>query len=1142
MYLLQTRTRSLVSAFALLALTACGGGDGSDLPSIQDFSATPLMVAPGGTSSLAWTVDDATSISIVDDAGTTLVSDASATGTMPTDALQATTKFTLKASNAEGEVTKSVTITVEAVGNAPTVAGFVASPTAIDPGATATLTWMTTNAMTVDVTEGGTSVVADGDANGSVMVMPTADTTYTLVAKGADGMTAMAMVTVTVNVPQGPTIVSFMANPTAVDPGASSELSWNVSDADTVSIVDEGGNSVYDGTDAMGTASVSPMGTTVYTLSATNGVGTETQVVTVTVNPPTGAAVDAFTSNPSTVMLGMSSDLSWMVQRATSVEIMAGGQVLNTDTAMMGTFTVTPTITTEYTLWARSPGGDAMAVTTVMVTAGAPVVTDFSATPNPVGVGASTTLSWSVIGADTVRVLNGSTELANTAMNVGNLPVTITSTMTVFTLEIANQTGGNTAQVIVVGHNQPAINDFSASPTALITATTTVTLTWDASDVQNLSATANGMPIAGFPAVANAMGLTDETGTFDIAVTGDTDFVLTVSNAAGSVTDTVSARTALVELEPNDTATAAVAATPGTPILGTISVGDEDWYAVAVPAGGWIRAFTHDGAGGCPFDTRIALTSTDGVTLLQENDDTTGLGRCSLIDPNKASARNLAAGTYYVMVRGFSRTTTTGSYELSIEVGSPACANSLLETGEFCDDGNTVSGDGCSATCGLEPIFMFSAPGAEQQDMGNLAVNTQIDSAVITVTAPSYFFAQTLTSTSPDDCNRDTRLTLLDGNGVVVGTDDSDGIGSCSLIEPNRDAWATLMPGTYYLTIEEDGRNSVVGSYFLEMFATPVGQCGNFVAEATEQCDDGNTIGGDGCDANCQIEAVGTYSAPGAPLTFAMQAIDPIGEQDVYVVNVTAETYLSVWTYEDAVAGTCPSDDNYLRLFDAAGLQIGTDDDGGPGFCAAFDGNDSFARLAPGTYFVQVEDLSNNDIIPRYDIVFEGVPVDVCGNGFVDGMGEVCDDGNTNGGDGCDATCQPEGVVFAESEPNGSTATADDFGLTAVGFVTAQGIVDLGNDQDFYVLTVPAGGADINVHTYSTLGNRASCNVDTEVFLYDSTGAELANNDDIGGGNFCSDLTVTGLTAGTYYVSVEYYSRNFDPSSPFPYIVDITLQ
>lgn len=1068
------------------------------------------------------------------------------TGTFMTSALDMTTTFTLKATNAEGEVTKTAIVTVESTTNAPAVDSFAANPTTVEAGESSTLTWMTTNATSVDVLAGSTSVVTGGDADGSFMVTPDATTTYTLVAKADDGTTAMGMVTVTVNVPGAPVVASFTGTPAAVNAGEASTLSWNVMDADSIDITDGAGTSVYSGTDAMGTASVSPMMTTTYTLSATNGTGTNTDTVTITVNPPMGAAVDAFTANPTTVMLGMSSDLSWMVQRATAVEIMAGGVVLNTTADQMGTFTVTPTITTEYTLMARNTAGDAMAMQTVTVTAGAPVVNDFSASPNPVAVGGTATLSWDVIGADTVRVLEGTTELANTTMNVGTVAATVTSTMTVYTLEISNQTGGNTAQVIVYGHDAPVINDFAATPGVLATATATITLTWDASNVQDLSLTANGTAVPGFAVIANTMGTTDETGMVDIVISADTTFVLTASSQAGTVMSTIDVQQAVVELEPNDDASTALGVTPGTPILGTIAVGDdEDFYRFTVPAGGWVRAETDDGSGACPFDTQLTLTSTDGVTVLQFDDDG-GVGTCSLIDPvTDAPARNMAAGTYYIMVGSFS--TRTGDYQLTLEVGAPGCGNMIAETGEQCDDGNTTPGDGCDATCGFEPIFTYAAPGALQIDAGNMLTDAQVDIMEITVTSTSYLFTQTLTSTAPPSCNVDTRMRLFASDGVTeLGNDDSDGISSCSAIDATVDAWATLAPGTYYLTVEEDGRNNTIGNYFIGITATPIGVCGNFVAEGTEQCDDGNTAGGDGCDANCQIEAAGTFTAPGAEQVFTMQSIDPIGEQDVYAITVTADTYLIAETFVDATAGTCTGADTVLRLFDAGGTQIGTDDEGGVGSCSRFDGNDAFARLAPGTYFVQVEEYLNNGLIPMYELVLEGVVADVCGNGFVDGTGEVCDDGNTTPGDGCNATCQLEGTIFAEVEPNGSTATANDPGLNALGSVTASGVVDLGNDQDFYSFTVPAGGADLNVITYTTAGNTATCasGTDTEVFLYDSAGTQIANNDDgnPGGNGLCSLLNQTGMTAGTYYISVEYYTRNFDPSSAFPYLVDITLQ
>jgi cysteine-rich repeat protein len=44
------------------------------------------------------------------------------------------------------------------------------------------------------------------------------------------------------------------------------------------------------------------------------------------------------------------------------------------------------------------------------------------------------------------------------------------------------------------------------------------------------------------------------------------------------------------------------------------------------------------------------------------------------------------------------------------------CGNAVMEDGEWCDDGNTVGGDGCSATCFLELTASFTDSG---QRFGN---------------------------------------------------------------------------------------------------------------------------------------------------------------------------------------------------------------------------------------------------------------------------------------------------------------------------------------------------------------------------------------------------------------------------------------
>lgn len=91
-----------------------------------------------------------------------------------------------------------------------------------------------------------------------------------------------------------PTINSFTANPSSINSGQSSTLTWDVSNATSVSISPTVGT-----VSSSGTSVVSPTATTTYTLTAQNGTNSVQQGVTVTVDgsPPTGNPV--ITVNPS---------------------------------------------------------------------------------------------------------------------------------------------------------------------------------------------------------------------------------------------------------------------------------------------------------------------------------------------------------------------------------------------------------------------------------------------------------------------------------------------------------------------------------------------------------------------------------------------------------------------------------------------------------------------------------------------------------------------------------------------------------------------------------------------------------------------------------------------------------------------------
>jgi hypothetical protein len=76
------------------------------LPTIESFTATPTSIMKGGTSTLAWSVTDATTVSIDNGIGAV-----SAAGTHDVT-LDDTTTYTLTATNADGDRTATATVTV----------------------------------------------------------------------------------------------------------------------------------------------------------------------------------------------------------------------------------------------------------------------------------------------------------------------------------------------------------------------------------------------------------------------------------------------------------------------------------------------------------------------------------------------------------------------------------------------------------------------------------------------------------------------------------------------------------------------------------------------------------------------------------------------------------------------------------------------------------------------------------------------------------------------------------------------------------------------------------------------------------------------------------------------------------------------
>ena len=168
-----------------------------------------------------------------------------------------------------------------------------------------------------------------------------------------------------------------------------------------------------------------------------------------------------FAPSANPVSSGAEVTLSWTVNGATSLSIDNGvGDVTGTSTV------VRPTATTTYTLTATNAAGDTSARTTVTVETaapGSPVINSFTATPDNIAAGGTSTLSWDVTGATSLSIDNGVGPVTGTSAVVNP---TVTTT---YTLEATNDNGTvRSSKVVTVGTDTGGTaptGDFGVSAT-----------------------------------------------------------------------------------------------------------------------------------------------------------------------------------------------------------------------------------------------------------------------------------------------------------------------------------------------------------------------------------------------------------------------------------------------------------------------------------------------------------------------------------------------------------------------------------------------------------------------------------------------------------------------------------------------------
>ncbi|UJR84943.1 Hypothetical protein I5071_70220 [Sandaracinus amylolyticus] len=189
--------------------------------------------------------------------------------------------------------------------------------------------------------------------------------------------------------------------------------------------------------------------------------------------------------------------------------------------------------------------------------------------------------------------------------------------------------------------------------------------------------------------------------------------------------------------------------------------------------------------------------------------------------------------------------------------------------------------------------------------------------------------------------------------------------------------------------------------------AAPVPGCGDGTRSASEACDDGDLVAGDGCSPTCEVEH--GFDCTGSPSNCRSTCGDgEVASDEECDDDDTAPL--------DGCNGSC-------------GVEAGWACTGEPSVCVESCGD---GALDPGEQCddADVDDADGCSSACRIESGWtcSGAPstcAEICGDGLVV-AGEGCDDGNTRGSDGCGATCEIEAGWSCEGAPSVCAAGCGD--------------------------------------------------------------------------------------------------------------------
>lgn len=231
--------------------------------------------------------------------------------------------------------------------------------------------------------------------------------------------------------------ITLSASTTSINSGQSVALTWQASNATSVTITASAGSStrnLVNGSQLSGTTQDSPTQTTTYSATATGPGGTTTpQTATVQVAALVPPQITKFSASPAEVNAGQTTTLTWSTSNATSITITPALPVADDSGPLptSGSATVPVSTSTTYSITATGPGGNTGPQT---LTVTVPLTLSLSASPTTITQGQSATLTWQITGgpptAFTITDASGNAVCNPCSPTQGTATVTPTATTT----------------------------------------------------------------------------------------------------------------------------------------------------------------------------------------------------------------------------------------------------------------------------------------------------------------------------------------------------------------------------------------------------------------------------------------------------------------------------------------------------------------------------------------------------------------------------------------------------------------------------------------------------------------------------------------------------------------------------------------